>query len=99
MPIRSDTAFDDDKIENLRLGTREQYESGWRLIEEGEDFAFQHNLGEVPWVVDVLYSEESNGGNARDGNSDTTVTKTFEEITCQNDFTDGRTRYFKVRAM
>jgi hypothetical protein len=99
MPIRDSSAFDDEQLENLRLGTRQQYTSDWTVINDSETHTFTHNLGEIPWIVDVAYSEQDQGGLARDANSDVTVVKTSETITCTSNFSAGRTYYFQVRAM
>lgn len=89
-----------DEIENLRQGTRNQYESPWTFI-QGDAFAqvisFTHGLGEIPWAVDVLESKEADGKNATDGNSDVDVTKDDTTITVTNNA--GADLYFKVRAL
>lgn len=54
-------------IEDVRLGTRDQYESEWVKIEGNSVVAthvFTHELDEIPWVVDVLRSGTDDGGNA-----------------------------------
>jgi hypothetical protein len=85
-----------DVIEHLRQGTREQYESEWTLIVDTTSHTFTHNLGEVPWVVDVIGSKVDDGKNPVDRNADVTVVKDDEEITITNNVTADE--YFKVRA-
>lgn len=89
-----------DEIENLRQGTRDQYESPWTFI-LGESIAqvisFTHGLGEIPWAVDVMSSKESDGKNAIDDNTNVTVAKTATTITVTNGASADL--YFKVRAM
>lgn len=99
MPVRGKGFFADDEMENLRLGTRDQWESEWTVINDGETHSFTHTLGEIPWMVDVLYSEQTAGGQARDGNASVTITKTATTITCLSNFSAGIVYYFKVRAM
>lgn len=96
------TTFDpgvifEDEIENLRLGTREQYESDWTFIEDTGNHNFDHELGEIPMVVDVMVSEVSEGRNPDDAASSTTITKNTTQINITNNV--GADRYFKVRAM
>lgn len=88
---------EDPTLEHLRLGTRDQYQSEWRSIANGASHAFTHELGELPWMVDVIRSETSDGKNPVDSNSDVTVAKTDTTITVTNNF--GSARYFRVRAM
>jgi hypothetical protein len=96
-----------DEMESLRQGTRSQYESPWTSI-LGDDpnspgtayaqvITFTHNLEEIPWMVDVMSSKESDGRTPIDANANVTITKDDTEITVQND--SGTNLYFKVRAM
>ena len=93
-----------ESIEHIRQGTRQQFESAWVRIEGAVTVAshdFLHELGEVPWIVDVLLSGTADGGNpspAIEG-TDVTVTKDATNITVQNDNSTITDRYFKVRAM
>ena len=67
MPTRVNApdALTDDKlqpaIEHLRQGTREQYESGWTKIVAAHEVAFEHNLGEIPWTVNVIRAISADG--------------------------------------
>lgn len=85
-----------DEMESLRQGTREVFESGWTLINNGADKAFTHLLGEIPCVVDVIRSETADGVKPIDSNADVTVAKTTTTITVTNNV--GANRYFNVRA-
>jgi hypothetical protein len=80
----------------LRLGTREQYESQWRSIGGTASYSFTHELGEIPWVVDVLRSDHDDGTGAIVAPT-VTISKTDRTITITNDAGTGY--YFKVRAM
>lgn len=84
-------------VEHLREGTREQYESGWVRVAAGADATFTHELGEIPWMVDVLQSEQSDGRAPIDGNANVTLTKDSSTITLTNGY--GADAYFYVRAM
>ena len=89
-----------DEIENLRQGTRDQYESEWRFIQGDaivQTATFEHGLGEIPWMVDVMSSKVDDGKGAIDANADVTVTKTGTTVTVRND--SGSDLYFRVRAM
>ena len=100
MPNRSSGFIATDEVENLRLGTREQFQSEWTVILDTETHTFTHGLSEIPWVCDVVYSENAQGGQARDASSVTTVSKTDTTITIANTFGDDDfVRYFQVRAM
>ena len=102
-----DTAGLVDEIENLRQGTRDQYESAWTsILGDAPDspgtplaqvISFDHKLGEIPVSVDVMSSKEPDGKYAIDDNASVTVTKTATKITVTN--TSGVNLYFKVRAM
>jgi hypothetical protein len=60
----------EEKLEHLRQGTREQYESEWQLIRydttlsAGQSHAFTHELDDIPTVVDVIRSETNDGKSA-----------------------------------
>ena len=99
MPNRPTLGKDDQFLEHLRLWTREQYESEWRQI--GADpatYTFTHELGEIPWIVDVLYSDNSDGkGTAVPTTFTPAIAKTERTITVRK--TDSAAHYFKVRAM
>lgn len=96
-----------DAFEHLREGTREQFESDWVSIVEpdGEDIAvtFTHRLGEIPWAVDVLQSDASDGSNPAEADlsaADMTVTKDATEITLtRSTSSTAGDLYFKVRAL
>ena len=100
MPIRAKAFRESDEIENVRLGTREQWISDWASINDTETHTFNHPLDEIPWVVSVIYSETQQGYLARDATADVTVTKTDSAITVLNGIgNDDFLRYFQVRAM
>jgi len=99
VPIRATGVIAADELENLRLGTREQWESDWTLINEGETHTFSHPLDEVPWVVSAVYSETQQGYLEKDATGDVTLAKTSAAVTCLNGFSDSGTRYFKVRLL
>ena len=86
-----------DVLEHIRRGTRQQYESDWTSIADSDDESFTHELGEVPWLVDVLMADDSEGYNAVNGNASVTVAKTDTTITVTS--SAGATKYFQVRAM
>jgi len=86
-------------LEHLRMGTRDQFESGWVQIADTGSSSFTHGLEEVPWVVDVLRSPTNDGKAAMDSNSDVTIAKTDTTITVTSNVSDGVAYYFKVRAM
>ena len=85
-----------EALEHLRIGTRDQYESEWRQIDASRAHTFTHSLGEIPWIVDVLRSDSSDGKGAVVAAS-FTVAKTDTSITITN--SDSALHYFKVRAM
>jgi len=91
--------MNDVVLEHLRMGTRDQYESGWVQIADTGSAGFPHGLEEVPWLVDVLRSESSQGKGAVDSNTDVTIAKTDTTITVTSNVGDGVAYYFKVRAM
>jgi len=99
MPIRDEGFLKSKEMENLRLGTRQQYTSEWTVINDGETHTFIHLLEEVPWVVSAVYSESAQGNLARDATSNVTLTKSRDNITCLNGFSDAVMRYFQIRAM
>jgi len=88
-----------DALEHLRDGTREQYESPWTEIFDTESKTFIHELGEIPWTVDVLRSRTNDGKAPVDSNADVTVVKNQTQITVTNDVGDSASAYFRVRAM
>jgi hypothetical protein len=94
----------DDELQALREGTREQFESSWTWVAasvtgESGSVTFTHHLGEVPWAVDVIFSENASGKTPQVPDSaNYTVAKTNTTITLQNDSTDAG-YYFKVRAL
>jgi len=91
----------EEKLEHLRQGTREQYESEWRLIGDMNSYSFTHELDDIPTVVDVIRSETSDGKKATDSNSDVTVAKTATTVTITSNVgtVNGVSDfYFKVRA-
>lgn len=93
-----------DDIDELREGTRDQYESGWEFIEadatagvDEPSVVFDHQLGEIPWVCSVIASQQEQGGDPIE-TSDLTVLTTETTITVKN--TSTLTSYYvKVRAM
>jgi hypothetical protein len=98
-----DTAGLVDEIENLRQGTRSQYESPWTIIQgttsmpaNGQIITFTHGLEEIPWMVDVMSSKESDGRKPIEG-ANLTITKNETTLTVQNG--NAADLYFKVRAM
>jgi hypothetical protein len=92
--------MNDVVLEHLRMGTRDQYESGWAMAADASSVSFTHGLDEVPWVVDVLRSSTSDGKVAESvPSADVTIAKTSTSITITNDVGDGTAYYFKVRAM
>jgi len=96
IPVESD-----DLQENLRLGTRTQFQSEWTKVHYGaaQAVAFAHDLDEIPWVVDVIRSETVDGGSqVVVPSTDVTIVKTDTTITVTNDSTD-TDYYFQVRAM
>lgn len=86
-----------DEIENLRQGTRDQYESEWVLIAAGLAKTFDHGLDEIPWTVDVMGSTVNDGKSPTDRNADVTVTKSGTQVSVTNDTAEDL--YFLVRAM
>jgi hypothetical protein len=91
-------------IEHLRKGTREQYESAWVSVTANTDVAptseFTHELGEVPWVVDVIRADDSDGYNAEVvPSTDVTITKTDTLVTLAIPTSVTVTYYYQVRAM
>lgn len=73
-------------LEHLRKGTREQYESDWVLfpqpLSSGDTTVsrtFPHGLDEVPWIVDILESEEADGARAKSLQPASYVTFTKDE--------------------
>ena len=100
MPTRPTMpGMNDMVLEHLRMGTRDQFESGWVQIADTGSSSFTHGLEEVPWVVDVLRSPTNDGKAAMDSNSDVTIAKTDTTITVTSNVGDGVAYYFKVRAM
>ena len=105
MPTRPTMpGMNDVVLEHLRMGTRDQFDSGWVQIADTVGSAvgsasFTHGLEEVPWVVDVLRSPTNDGKAAMDSNSDVTIVKTDTTITVTSNVGDGVAYYFKVRAM
>ena len=101
MPIRGDLPPVDEQselLEHLRKGTREQYQSGWVSVAASATAALTHELGEMPWVVDVVRADADGGYNAVEvPATDITVAKTATTITITNAAAD--TYYFQVRAM
>ena len=92
--------MDDVVLEHLRMGTRDQFESGWVSIADANSHAYTHNLEEVPWVVDVIRSRESGGASAESvPSADVTIAKTETTVTITNGVGDGTAYYFRVRAM
>ncbi len=91
--------FSEQTVEHLRLGTRKQWENEtWQLIAATPGFnTFNHDLGEIPWVVDVLSADNNTGKFAVDANADVTITKTDSTIKIEN--TTATDLYYKVRAM
>lgn len=61
----------DEETENLRDGTRQQYESEWTFIPAGGEQEFVHGLGEVPWNWSVLRSESATGAVSRQDSAET----------------------------
>ena len=86
-----------EAIEDVRLGTRQQYESDWLYIEAEGAAEFAHGLGELPWLIDVLASENSDGTDAAAA-TPITVAKTDTTITVTNDSTTTAS-FFRVRAL
>jgi hypothetical protein len=94
----------EEKLEHLRQGTREQYESDWTLIESLGTHVFTHDLEEIPVVVDVIRSETSDGKAPVDTNADfdnapvktsTSITVDVTGVGTVNGVSDF---YYKVRA-
>lgn len=92
MPIKGQP-IGGDPLEHLRKGTREQYESPWTAIAALGSATFTHELGEIPWTVDVLKSEQADGR----APVPATVTVVKTETTISVVATD--TGYYQVRAM
>jgi hypothetical protein len=98
-----------EALDHYRQGTHEVYESAWTQIRHGSPTIkaeFLHELGEVPMMVSVLVSDESDGRSPRDATSDMTVTfgdasatRSTETTTLTVENTSGGDLYFKVRAM
>lgn len=96
-----------DELESLRQGTREQYESEWTQINDGETHTFTHNLDETPWSVSTLFSTDGDGKLIKDSAGDVvypaliaagvTVTTTATTIKVAN--ATGTNYYYKVRAL
>jgi hypothetical protein len=62
MPYRTSTLeVLDENLEHIREGTREQYESEWLFFPSGARREVRHNLGEIPWVVSVVRSDDATG--------------------------------------
>ena len=101
MPTRPTMpGMDDVVLEHIRMGTRDQFESGWVPIADSGSSSFTHGLEEVPWVVDVLRSGDADGKTAESvPAADMTITKNTSTVTIANGVGDGTTYYFKVRAM
>ena len=103
MPTRPTMpGMNDVVLEHLRMGTRDQFESGWVQIADTGSSSFTHGLEEVPWLVDVLRSGDSDGKTAESvgvGAGGVTITKNTSTVTITNAVADGTTYYFKVRAM
>lgn len=94
------------QAEDLRLGTRRQYTSPWTKIIDGEALAFAHGLGEVPWTVSVIRSEESDGRYPVESSGDVTIAYIDLDDTKGSEMTHikitnnvGSDEYFQVRAM
>lgn len=94
--------------DHLRQGTREQFESEWFIIPGGHSQEFQHDLGEVPWVCQVIMSDVATGTFPKDATADVTIVMADEDstdgsgerkLTVTSDFSAGTDKYFKVRAM
>jgi len=96
-------------IEDVRQGTRKQYVSDWTEIKAGTSLSFTHELGEVPWCVDVLRAAGNQGVSAvalyQSGKTlvdaagaaaVSAFVKSDSVVTLTNGSTDA---YFRVRAL
>ncbi len=108
MAIVNASVVPGDDLENLRLGTRRQYTSPWTNILDGEVQEFPHRLGEVPWRVSVIYSEQPDGRYPVEASGNVTIAytnidadqgKDITHVKITNNFSDSIVRYFQVRAM
>jgi len=102
MPIRDRVSFGDTQsaLDDLRKGTRKQFESAWTTIGSGSSVDITHDLGEIPWAVDVIRADGSEGyGAVQAPSTDITVSKTDATITLAVGTTAGATYFYKVRAM
>jgi len=86
-----------DHLEHLRRGTVKSYESPWVSVVDTGTYTFTHDLGDIPFTVDVSVSESAGGDGPVDGNSSATVTKTATTITLVSSY--GSTVFFRVRAI
>ena len=97
MPIKTTAPLDpQNAMEHLRQGTRQQYLSDWTSIPVSASEEFTHELGEVPFTVDVIEADSSEGYNAITS-STATISKTDTTITVT--VGAGGPFYYQVRAM
>lgn len=83
-----------DDIEDTKKHAVRRYVSPWTRIDAAASATFQHGLGEIPYVADVLEATDSQGtGEA--AAATITVTKTGTLVTVAN---GGAARFFRVRA-
>lgn len=106
-PGSADAPEVEQAIEHIRQGTVERYESAWTLVPASAAVEFRHNLGDMPWVVDVVYSDTSEGKYPRDASSLVTVTKADKDSSAGSGDTTltvtaasaTENYYYKVRAL
>ena len=84
-------------IEHLRQGTRRQWESDWTELADSASVTFTHDLGEIPWTVDVIRAIDSGGASPLDANASVSIAKTDTTITVTSAL--GSSAYFKARAL
>ena len=89
-----------DEIQEVRRGTRLQFESQFILVQNTQTVVIDHDLGEIPWVVDVIASVFSDGANAVPLALVTVTAKTSTDVSVNNaTTTPALDHYVQVRAM
>jgi hypothetical protein len=86
-----------DMVDQLQKGTRQQWESAWIKIGDAESRDVEHELGEIPWLIDIISSVAEDGTNPQSLSTVTVTAKTSTTVTVNN--TSGETQYIQVRTL